>query len=157
MTQTSFIYQSSPRRVWPVWFGYGPMADNASATRCTKHVEHFTSLVPRRLFEHLYVVLLFCSCYMICQIIYFIVVCLYKTVFCYKFVLWKVLHYIKLYFWISYSTVYTITVLSTVPLPSWPTGAGSAPVFSKHTTTPVWTFCTRDSKHWFNTLDVVIQ
>lgn len=29
-------------------------------------------------------------------------------------------------------------------------GGGSGPVFSKFITTPLWIFCTRDSRHWFN-------
>lgn len=33
--------------------------------------------------------------------------------------------------------------------PSPPRG-GSGPVFSKLMTTPLWTFCTRDSRHWFS-------
>ena len=34
---------------------------------------------------------------------------------------------------------------------------GSGPVFSKLMTTPLWTFCTRDSRHWFNILCVRTQ
>lgn len=29
-------------------------------------------------------------------------------------------------------------------------GVGSDPYFSKLTTTPLWTFCAKDSKHWLS-------
>lgn len=45
----------------------------------------------------------------------------------------------------------TQAVLSCYNSPS-PTRGGSGPVFSKLMTTPLWTFWTRDSRHWFNIL-----
>lgn len=38
-----------------------------------------------------------------------------------------------------------------------PMRGGSGPVFSKLMTTPLWTFWTRDSRHWFNILCVRTQ
>lgn len=47
-----------------------------------------------------------------------------------------------------------ITLTSNSPSPS---RGGSGPVFSKWMTTPLWTFWTRDSRHWFSILWVRTQ